>query len=100
MLLNGKQKVINAFKNEIIPMGKHTQGKERPSIFADAVRVSKASDHKQLKILTPKQLIQRLLIVLAQVKPGNTCEKLLNEISQILYSLDQAKEITKKYTKV
>ena len=100
MLLNGKQKVINAFKNEIIPKGKHTQGKERPSIFADAVRVSKTSDHKQLKILTPKQLIQRLLIVLAQVKPGNTCEKLLNEISQILYSLDQAKEITKKYTKV
>ena len=100
MLLNGKQKVINIFKNEIIPKGKHTQGKERPSIFADAVRVSKASDHKQLKILTPKQLIQRLLIVLAQVKPGNTCEKLLNEISQILYSLDQAKEITKKYTKV
>ena len=72
MLLNGKQKVIDAFKNEIIPKGKHTQGKERPSILADAVRVSKASDHKQLKILTPKQLIQRLLIVLAQVKPGNT----------------------------
>ena len=100
MLFNGKQKVINALKNEIIAMGKHTKGKERPSILAHAARVSKASDRKQLKILTPIQLIQRLLIVLAQVKPGNTCEKLLNEISQILYSLDQAKEITKKYTKV
>ena len=35
---------------------------------------------KGLKILTPKQLLQRLPIVLAQVKAGNNSESLLNEI--------------------
>ena len=51
---------------------------------------------KGLKILTPKQLLQRLLIALAQVKAGNNSENLLNEIRQIVYSLHQSKEITKK----
>ena len=31
-----------------------------------------------LKILTPKQMLQRLPIALAQVKTGNNSEKLLN----------------------
>ena len=44
-----------------------------------------------LKILTPKQIIQRLSIALAQVKAGNTSENLLNEIRQIIYSLYRAK---------
>ena len=42
-----------------------------------------------LKILTPKQLLQRLPIALAQVKAGNNSESLLNEIKQIVYSLYQ-----------
>ena len=56
------------------------------------------SDHRQssLKILTPKQMLQGLPIVVAQVKVGNTSENLLNEIRQIIYSLYRAKEITKK----
>ena len=49
-----------------------------------------------LKILTPKQMLQGLPIVLAQVKAGNTSENLLNEIRQIVYSPYRAKEITKK----
>ena len=49
-----------------------------------------------LKILTPKQVLQRLPIALAQVKAGNSSESLLNEIRQIVYSLYQSKEITKK----
>ena len=48
-----------------------------------------------LKILTPKQLLQRLPIALAQVKASNHSESLLNEIRQIVYSLYQSKEITK-----
>ena len=56
----------------------------------------KAFECKQLKILTPKQMLQRLLLAFAQVKAGNTSENLLNEIRQIIYSLYQAKEITKK----
>ena len=51
-----------------------------------------------LKILTPKQMLQRLPIALAQVKAGNNSQNLLNEIRQIVYSLYQSKEITKKYT--
>ena len=33
---------------------------------------------KGLKILTPKQMLQRLPIALAQVKAGNNSESLLN----------------------
>ena len=41
-------------------------------------------------------MLQRLLIDLAQVNAGNNSESLLNEIRQIVYSLYQLKEITKK----
>ena len=40
-------------------------------------------------------MLQRLPIALAQVKVGNNSESLLNEISQIVYSLYQSKQITK-----
>ena len=49
-----------------------------------------------LEKLTPKQKLKRLPIALAQVKPGNNSESLLNEIRQIFYSLYRSKEITKK----
>ena len=49
-----------------------------------------------LKMLTPKQMLQRLPIALAQIKAGNISKTLLNEIRQIVYSLYQSKEITKK----
>ena len=48
-----------------------------------------------LKMLTSKQMLQRLPIALAQMKAGNNSENLLNEIRQIV-SLYQAEEITKK----
>ena len=56
----------------------------------------KAAKGTGLKILTPKQMLQRLPIALAQIKAGNNSENLLNEIRQIAYSLYQSKEITKK----
>ena len=49
----------------------------------------------RLKILTPKKMLQRLPISLAQIKAGNNSQSLLNEIRQIVYSLYQSKEITK-----
>ena len=55
----------------------------------------KAKYGRSLKILTPKQKLQRLPIILAQVKAGNISENLLNEIRQIVFSLYWAKEITK-----
>ena len=45
---------------------------------------------KGLKITTPRQLLQRLPIALAQVKATNNSEGLLNEIRQIVYSLYQS----------
>ena len=54
------------------------------------------TDHSKLKMLIPRQMLQRLPIALAQVKAGNNSKKLLNEIRQIVYSLYQSKEITKK----
>ena len=53
-----------------------------------------------LKILHPKQMLQRLTIALEQVKAGNTSENLLNKIRQIIYSLHQEKEITKEVYKI
>ena len=52
-----------------------------------------------LKILNPKQMLQRLPMALAQVKVGNTSENLLNEIRQTTYSLYRANEIIKKVYK-
>ena len=48
---------------------------------------------KGLEILKPKQMLQRLLIALAQVKTGNNSKSLLNEIRQIVH---HSKQITKK----
>ena len=57
---------------------------------------TKATKGIGLKILTPKQMLQRLPIALAQVKAGNNSKSLLNEIRQIVYSLYQSKQITKQ----
>ena len=74
-LYSGRQKVLEAFQGGIFSLNK-TEG-------------TGFSDHRQsnLKILTPKQMLQRLSIVLAQVKARNRSENLLNEIRQIVYSL-------------
>ena len=56
-----------------------------------------ATHGKGLKILTPKQIFQRLQIALAKIKAGNTSESFMNEICQVIYSLCQVKETTKKY---
>ena len=74
-------------------------------LFNDHAKIRYEAIHKSkqnetigtgLKILTPKQMLQRLPIALAQVKAGNNSESLLNEIRQIVYSLYQSKQITKK----
>ena len=64
--------------------------------FKSGIFLIKAKKGEGLKIPTPKQMIQRLPIALAQVKASNTSENLLNEIRQIIYPLYRAKEITKK----
>ena len=80
---DAKEMVLNGFKRKIF-LTKST-----------GAGLFNTNDSK-LKVLTPKQMLQRLPIALAQVKAGNNSENLLNEIRQIIYSLCQSKEITKK----
>ena len=68
----GRKMAVKAFKSEIFPT-QTTEGTRRP-----------------------KEMIQRLPEILAQVKESKTFENLLNEISKIIYSLYRTKEITKK----
>ena len=66
------------------------------SMVLEAKKLAKEQEGIGLKILTPNQMLKRLSIALAQIKVGNNSETLLNEIRQIVYSLSQSKEITKK----
>ena len=65
-------------------------------MILDAKKLAREQEGTGIKILTPNQMLKRLPIALAQVKAGNNSESLLNEIRQIVYSLDQSKEIAKK----
>ena len=82
MLDNARNEAINFF--------------DEYSLMVSEAKDKAKNEGKWLKILGPKQLLQRLPIAFAQVKAGNNSEKLLNEIRQIVYSLYQSKEITKK----
>ena len=77
---NSREEVINFFRDYI-------------EMLSDANYDSKQNETKGkgLKILTPKQMLQRLPIALAQVKARSNSESLLNEIRQIVYSLYQSK---------
>ena len=57
----------------------------------------KAKYGKRLKTSTPKQMLQRLPIALAQVKAGNTSENILTEIRQINIFCIEKKKVLKKY---
>ena len=77
-LLKGREMVYKAFES---------------GIFLKPEELKKGTG---LKVLTPKHMLQRMSIVLAQIKAGNNSESSLNEIRQIVYSLYQSIEITKK----
>ena len=67
-------------------------------MLSDANYDAKQNENQRtpVKILSPKQILQRLTIALEQILAGNNSENLLNEIRQIFYSLYQSKQITKK----
>ena len=50
---------------------------------------------KGLKILTPRQMLSRWTITLAQLKAGSNLEKCKNKVRQLLYSLYRSKKLTK-----
>ena len=83
------------FNNKSRPKTKEGKDKKRNTFdsvsalydtsFRSAVFPIKEKQGKGLKILTPKQMLQRLPIAFAHVKAGNTSENSLNEIRQIIF---------------
>ena len=71
---NSREEVINFFRDYI-------------EMLSDANYDAKQNETEGtgLKILTPKQMLQRLPIALAQVKVNNNSESLINEIRQIFF---------------
>ena len=78
-----REKILDAFESKIFLAKSKGAGVLTPT-------------HSELQILTPKRVLQRLPIALAQARAGNNSGSSLNEIRQILYSLYQSKQITKK----
>ena len=77
---NSREKVVKMFNDYAKNMSKN---------------IYESKQGTGLKILTPKQMFQRLRIALAQIKAENNSEGLLNEIRQIVNFLYQSEEITK-----
>ena len=73
-LYDSRQKIIDLLNDNL-------------KIRSEAIYKSKQNETKGkgLKILTLKQMLQRLPIVFAQVKAGNNSEHLLDENRQIFY---------------
>ena len=62
-------------------------------IFKSGSDTSKTG--KGLKILTNKQMLNRLPILLTQIQAGNNSKSLKNQVRQILYSLCRSKVLSK-----
>ena len=73
-------------------MEEQEKGQKR---FSDDYDSNGWSSGSSLKILTNKQILNHLPILLAQIQAENNSIKLKNEIRQILYSLYRSKVLTK-----
>ena len=83
--VNNLQKDYNEYLTKIRKVNKSVEQKKTLAIKGTG-----------LKILTPKQMLQRLPIALPQIKGGNNSESLLNENRQIFYLCINKKKITKE----
>ena len=70
------------------------QEKDRKK-FSDEYDSNGWSSRSGLKILSNKQMLNGLPILLAQIQAGNNSKKLKNEIRQTLYSLYRSKVLNK-----
>ena len=73
---------------------------ERPDKMVDLVQEilefnGQNQEGQGLKILTPKQMLTRLPISLAQMQTRNNSQKLKNKIRQLLYFLCRSKKLIK-----
>ena len=91
---------LDSFKKDALNMTLDRLSTEKPfkvvNTVARILDFNKQNQEGQgFKILTPKQMLSRLPISLAQLKAGNNSEKLKNEIRQLLYSLYRSKKLSK-----
>ena len=105
----------NKFMDNVIKIEYYKSGKEPGSVspnqkkmkryvkslkdIVDLYNLKSGSDTSKkgegLKILTNKQMFNRLPRLLAQTEAGNNSDKLKNQTRQILYSLYRSKALTK-----
>ena len=85
-------------RKEFIKLKKYIKSQELKDIVKELERAIFEYEELSgsgLKILTNKQMLNRLPILLAQIQAGNNSSKLKNEARQILYSLYRSKVLTK-----
>ena len=92
---------LKDLKKETEEMSKEERENEKPDKIVEIVEEilefnKQIQQGKDLKILTPNQILSRLPISLAQIKAGNNSGNLKNEIRQLLYLLYRSKNMTKQ----
>ena len=96
--------IINLKKSQAVFLQTKKKKKMRRYVkglkdIADLYNIKSDSDTSKkgegLKILSNKQMLNRLPILLAQIQAGNNSKLLKNEVRQILYSLYRSKVLTK-----
>ena len=100
-LVNVINSGIQNLNKEIEKMSEDEKRIEKPDeilkIVEDILNFNKQNQQgKSFKILTPNQMLSRLPITLAQLKAGNNSQKLVNEITELLYFFYCSKKLTKK----
>ena len=104
-LVNLINSVLKDLKEEIKKMSEAEIENEDPELIVEIVekilKFNKQNQQKgqDIKILTSNQMLNRLLIALAQLQAGNNSNKRKNEIRQLLYSLYRSKNMTKQIYK-
>ena len=97
-LVNNINGIMIDLRNAIIKI--EVPENENPDKIVDIAQnildINKQQKGKGIKVLTPKQRLQRLPVALVQVKASNRSENLPNAINQIIYSSYQENEITKR----
>ena len=109
-MFSTRESIINAFKKGVFPYIDGFQVKKEsnqesdeeidttdmPDLESEESTAERRNEQGQgLKMLTPNQMLSRLLIFLALSKAGNNSEKLKNEIKQMLFHCTDQKNLQK-----
>ena len=102
-MVNVYDQVKKIFIKPLVPIAEtDDEEDEQPEIIGipelqseESAAQRREHEGKELKILTPQQMLSRLPISLAQLKAGNNSGKLKNEIRKLLYSWYRSKKLSK-----